>query len=81
MKNVIAYVSLLSVKHIILVDIHSDLLQLTENDHLDILSAIDLYEIQKYEVNYFNYNFTGLYLRYYDQLPRIQLIQSINRQT
>ena len=81
MKNVIAYVSLLSVKHILLVDIHSDLLQLTENDHLDILSAIDLYEIQKYEVNYFNYNFTRLCLQYYDQLSRIQLIQSINRQT
>ena len=81
MKNVIAYVSLLSGKHILLVDIHSDLPQLTENDHLDILSAIDLYEIQKYEVSYFNYNFTGLYLRYYDQLSRIQLIQSINRQT
>ena len=67
----------LSVKHILIVDI----LQLTENDHLDILSAIDLYEIQKYEVNYFNYNFTGLYLRYYDQLSRIQRIQSINKQT
>jgi hypothetical protein len=47
MENVIAYVSFLSVKHIFLVDIHSDLLQLTDNDHLDILSAIDLYEIQK----------------------------------
>ena len=58
MKNVIAYVSFLSVKHILLVDIHSDLLQLTENNHLAILSAIDLYEIQKCEVNYFNYNFT-----------------------
>jgi hypothetical protein len=78
MKNVIAYVS---VKHILLVDIHSDLLQLTENGHLDILSAIDLYEIQKCEVNYFNHNFTGLFLRYYDQLSRIQLIQSINKQT
>ena len=81
MKNVIAYVSFLSVKHILLVDIHSDLLQLTENDHLDILSAIDLYEIQKWELNYFDYNFTGLFLRYYDQLSRIQLIQSINKQT
>ena len=81
MKNVIAYVSFLSVKHILLVDIHSDLLQLTENDHLDILSAIDLYEIQKWELNYFDYNFTGLFLRYYDQLSRIHLIQSINKQT
>jgi len=81
MNNVIAYVPFLSVKHILLVDIHSDLLQLTENDHLDILSAIDLYENQKCEVNYFNYNITGLYLRYYDQLSRIQLIQSINKQT
>jgi hypothetical protein len=34
----------LSVKHILLVDIYTDLLQLTENDHLDILSAIDLHE-------------------------------------
>ena len=59
MKNVIAYVSFSSVKHILLVDIHSDLHQLTDNHHLDILSAINLYEIQKYEVNYFNYNFTG----------------------
>ena len=81
MKNVIAYVSFLSVKHILIVDIHSDLLQLTDNDHLDILSAIDLYEIQKWERNYFDYNFTGLFLRYYDQLSRIQLIQSINKQT
>jgi hypothetical protein len=45
------------------------------------LSAIDLYEIQKWELNYFDYNFTGLFLRYYDQLSRIQLIQSINKQT
>ena len=43
-KNVIAYVPFLSVKHILLVDIYTDLLQLTENDHLDILSAIDLHE-------------------------------------
>jgi hypothetical protein len=68
-------------EHILLVDIHSDLHQLTENDHLDILSAIDLYVIQKCEVNYFNYNFTGLCLRYYDQLSRMQLLQSINKQT
>ena len=81
MKNVIAYVSFLSVKHILIVDIHSDLHQLTDNDHLDILSAIDLYEIQICEVNYFNYNFTGLYLQYYDQLSRMQLLQSINKQT
>jgi hypothetical protein len=43
-KNVIAYVPFLSVKHILLVDIYTDLLQLTENDHLDILDVIDLYE-------------------------------------
>ena len=43
-KNVIACVPFLSVKHILLVDIYTDLLQLTENDHLDILSAIDLHE-------------------------------------
>ena len=44
MKNVIAYVSFLWVKPILLVDIYTDLLQLTENDHLNILSAIDLHE-------------------------------------
>ena len=43
-KSVIAYVPFLSVKPILLVDIYTDLLQLTENDHLDILSAIDLHE-------------------------------------
>ena len=32
----LAYIPFLSVKHILLVDIHIDLLQLTENDHLDI---------------------------------------------
>ena len=44
MKNIIAYVPFLSVKHIFLVDIYTDLLQLTENDHLDILDVIDLHE-------------------------------------
>ena len=43
-KNIIAYVPFLSVKHILLVDIYTDLLQLTENDHRNILSAIDLHE-------------------------------------
>ena len=43
-KSVIAYVPFLSVKPILLVDIYTDLLQLTENDHLDILCAIDLRE-------------------------------------
>jgi hypothetical protein len=40
------YVPFLSVKHILLVDIYTDLLQLTENDHLDILSAIDYMKIK-----------------------------------
>ena len=77
-KNVIAYVPFLSVKHILIVDIHIDLFQLTENDHLDILSAIDLYKNKKCERNYLNYNFIRLYIRYYDQFSRIQRIQSIN---
>jgi hypothetical protein len=36
LSNVIACVPFLSVKHILLVDIYTDLLQLTENDYLDI---------------------------------------------
>ena len=31
--------------------------------------------------NYFNYNFTRLYIRYYEKFSRIQRIQSINKQT
>ena len=81
MKNVIAYVPFLSVKHILLVDIYTDLLQLTENDHLDILDVIDLYENKKCELNYFNYNFTGLCILYSDSFSKIQRIQSINKQT
>jgi hypothetical protein len=59
-------------KHILLVDIHIYLLQLTENDHLDILTAIDLYKDKKCELNFLNYNFNGLCIRYYDQFSRIQ---------
>jgi len=35
----------------------------------------------KNELNYFNYNFTRLYIRYYKKFSRIQHIQSINKQT
>jgi hypothetical protein len=37
--------------------------------------------VTKGKHNYFNYNFTGLYIRYYDKFSRIQRIQSINKQT
>jgi hypothetical protein len=42
---------------------------------------IDLYENKKCELNYFNYNFTRLYIRYYEKFSRIQRIQSISKQT
>ena len=42
---------------------------------------IDLYENLKCELNYFNYNFTGLHIRQYDKFSKIQRIQSINKQT
>ena len=44
-------------------------------------NIIDLYENQKCELNYFNYNFSRLYIRYYKKFSRIQRIQSINKQT
>jgi hypothetical protein len=37
------------------------------------------YENKKCELNYFNYNFTRLYIRYYEKFSRIQRIQSINK--
>jgi hypothetical protein len=33
------------------------------------------------KINYFNYNFTRLYITYYEKCSRIQRIQSINKQT
>jgi hypothetical protein len=44
-------------------------------------NIIDLYENKKCELNYFNYNFTRLYIRYYEKFSRIQRIQSISKQT
>lgn len=40
-KNMIAYVPLMSVKHVLLNDCHDNILAITENDHLDILAAVD----------------------------------------
>ena len=37
------------------------------------------YENKKCELIYFNYNFTRLYIRYYEEFSRIQRIQSINK--
>ena len=48
---------------------------------LIFFSAIDLYKNKKCDLNYLNYNFIGLYIRYNDQFSRIQRIQSINKQT
>ena len=38
---------------------------------------------KKCELNYFNYNFTRLYIRYYEKCSRIQqrIQKSINKQT
>jgi hypothetical protein len=44
-------------------------------------NIIDLYENKKCELNYFNYNFTRLYIRYYEKFSRIQRIKSISKQT
>ena len=46
-------------------------------------NTIDLYENLKCELNYFNYIFTRLYIRYYEKFSRIQqrIQKSINKQT
>jgi hypothetical protein len=46
-------------------------------------NIIDLYENLKCELNYFNYNFTRLHIRYYEKFSRIQqrIQKSINKQT
>ena len=46
-------------------------------------NTIDLYENLKCELNYFNYNFTRLYIRYHEKFSRIQqrIQKSINKQT
>jgi hypothetical protein len=46
----------------------------------DVLFFISEFH-KKCELNYFNYNFTRLYIRYYEKFSRIQRIQSINKQT
>jgi hypothetical protein len=75
-KNVIACVPFLSVKHMLLVDIYTDLLQLTENDYLDILSIY----MKIKNVNWIILIIISLDYAY-DTFSKIQRIQSINKQT
>jgi hypothetical protein len=58
-KNGVAYVPFLPVKHILVVDIYSNLLQLTENDHLVnwiILIIISLDYTYDIAINFQEYN-------------------------